>query len=87
MAFKLKAPSGPSSPAGTVGGKAEHIKILEDWMKSYRPRSFSTITAARCPKVLAACQKPRRMGMNPHANGGLLLKDLECPDFRKYAVP
>ena len=65
----------------------EHLKLLEQWMKSYRPEElfdkegrFSLELAELAPKG------NRRMGANPHANGGLLLKDLEMPDFRTFGV-
>jgi len=74
-------------PLEQLAEKPDHIKILEDWMKSYRPEELFDDNGSPVPEVLAAAPKgSRRMGMNPHANGGLLLKDLECPDFRKYAV-
>jgi len=66
---------------------AEHVKILEDWMKSYRPEELFDHTGALMPELRAlAPQGTRRMGANPHANGGLLLRDLRMPDFRDYAV-
>ncbi|MBF0104590.1 MAG: phosphoketolase family protein [Deltaproteobacteria bacterium] len=65
----------------------DHLKLLEDWMKSYRPEELFD-QKGRLEPVLAALapQGERRMGANPHANGGLLLHDLLMPDFRKYAV-
>ena len=67
--------------------KPAHVKILEDWMRSYGPDELFDDTGRIVPDVaqLAPCG-PRRMGANPHANGGLLLKDLCMPDFREYAV-
>jgi len=67
--------------------KPGHIKILEQWMKSYRPEELFTKVGKLKP-VLAdlAPEGARRMGANPHVNGGLLLKDLSLPDFRDYAV-
>lgn len=66
----------------------EHIKILEDWMKSYKPEELFDQKGKLIKELeeLAPCGK-KRMGANPHANGGLLLKDLKMPDFRKYALP
>jgi xylulose-5-phosphate/fructose-6-phosphate phosphoketolase len=67
--------------------KEEHIRILEGWMKSYRPEELFDETGRFRPELAAlAPQGERRMSANPHANGGLLLKDLRLPDFRDYAV-
>jgi xylulose-5-phosphate/fructose-6-phosphate phosphoketolase len=74
-------------PLEALAEKPEHIKILEDWMKSYRPEELFDDLGGPAPEVIAAAPTgSRRMGMNPHANGGLLLKDLQLPDFRDYAV-
>jgi xylulose-5-phosphate/fructose-6-phosphate phosphoketolase len=65
-----------------------HLKILEEWMKSYRPEELFDSTGKLIPELGDLAPKgDRRMGANPHANGGLLLKDLVMPDFRTYAVP
>ncbi len=67
--------------------KPEHLKILEDWMKSYHPEELFDKDGKLVPDLAElAPQGDRRMGANPHANGGLLLKALLMPDFRKYAV-
>jgi xylulose-5-phosphate/fructose-6-phosphate phosphoketolase len=67
--------------------KAEHIKILEGWMKSYRPEElFDENGALREDLAELAPKGHRRMSDNPHANGGLLLRDLRLPYFRDYAV-
>ena len=64
-----------------------HLKILEEWMKSYRPGELFDAGGRLRPELAAlAPQGSRRMGANPHANGGLLLRDLRLPDFRAYAV-
>ena len=64
-----------------------HVKILEDWLKSYRPQELFDDTGRLIPELAAlAPLGERRMGANPHANGGLLLRDLVLPDFRSYAV-
>ena len=64
-----------------------HLKILEEWMKSYRPGELFDAGGRLRPELAAlAPQGSRRMGANPHANGGLLLRDLRLPDFRTYAV-
>jgi xylulose-5-phosphate/fructose-6-phosphate phosphoketolase len=65
----------------------EHVRILEGWMKSYRPEELFDEAGRLVPEL--ATLPPtghRRMSDNPHANGGLLLKDLKLPDFRAYAV-
>jgi xylulose-5-phosphate/fructose-6-phosphate phosphoketolase len=65
----------------------EHIRILEGWMRSYRPEELFEPSGRFRPELAAlAPAGDRRMGANPHANGGLLLKDLKLPDFRDYAV-
>src|SRR3954469_16506483 len=65
----------------------EHLKLLEQWMRSYRPEElFDEQGALRAELAELAPTGARRMGANPHANGGLLLKDLELPDFRVYGV-
>ncbi len=67
--------------------KAGHVKILERWMKSYRPRELFDDRGRLRPELAALAPKgERRMSANPHANGGLLLRDLRLPDFRRYAV-
>ncbi len=67
--------------------KPEHIKILEGWMKSYSREELFDKTGRLRPELAELAPKgDRRMGANPHANGGLLLRDLRMPDFRDYAV-
>jgi len=67
--------------------KPEHVKILEKWMKSYKPKELFDDNGAFKKELAELAPKGhRRMSDNPHANGGLLLKDLRMPDFRKYAV-
>ncbi len=67
--------------------KPAHIKILERWMKSYKPHELFDKTGAFQRDLAELAPKgPRRMSANPHANGGLLLKDLRLPDFREFAV-
>jgi xylulose-5-phosphate/fructose-6-phosphate phosphoketolase len=64
-----------------------HVKILETWLKSYRPQELFDATGRLIPELAAlAPTGDRRMSANPHANGGLLLRDLRLPDFRDYAV-
>jgi xylulose-5-phosphate/fructose-6-phosphate phosphoketolase len=68
--------------------RPEHIAILEQWMKSYRPDVlFDEKGRFRAEFAELAPSGDRRMSANPHANGGLLLKELRLPDFRNYAVP
>ena len=67
--------------------KPSHIKILEKWMKSYKPKELFDKTGRLKPELSELVPKgTRRMSANPHANGGLLLRDLCLPDFRDYAV-
>src|SRR6185503_18866502 len=74
-------------PLEQLAEKPAHIKILEDWMKSYCPEELFDDLGSPVPDVMAHTPEgPRRMGMNPHSNGGVLLKDLNLPDFRDYAV-
>lgn len=73
-------------PMGDMA-KPGHVKILERWMNSYQPKQLFD-KSGRLNSELAelAPQGERRMGANPHANGGILLRDLRMPDFRAYAV-
>jgi len=74
-------------PVSDVRNNAQHLKILEDWLKSYRPRElFDKNGQLRHDLAAMAPTGDRRMGMNPHANGGKLLRPLVMPDFRNYAV-
>ncbi|MGZ4200062.1 MAG: phosphoketolase family protein, partial [Thermoleophilia bacterium] len=64
-----------------------HLRQLEDWMRSYRPEELFDENGSLVAELVALPPKAyRRMSANPHANGGLLLKDLVLPDFRAYAV-
>ena len=64
-----------------------HVKLLEKWLKSYRPQELFDTSGRLIPDLSAmAPTGVRRMSANPHANGGLLLRDLQLPDFRDYAV-
>ncbi len=74
-------------PLDEVRTEPEHLKILESWMRSYRPEELFDDRGCFSPELAALAPTGyRRMGANPHANGGLLLKDLRMPDFRQYAV-
>jgi xylulose-5-phosphate/fructose-6-phosphate phosphoketolase len=74
-------------PLAELAEKPEHVTTLEKWMRSYRPEELFDATGKLNPDLAAlAPSGSRRMGANPHANGGLLLKPLRMPDFRAYAV-
>jgi xylulose-5-phosphate/fructose-6-phosphate phosphoketolase len=65
-----------------------HLSQLERWLKSYRPEElFDEHGALRTGLSLLAPRGTRRLGATPHANGGLLLRDLHLPDIRDHAVP
>ena len=65
----------------------QHLKLLEEWLRSYRPEELFDTWGRLKPELAELAPKgERRMGANPHANGGLLLRDLIMPDFRDYAV-
>jgi xylulose-5-phosphate/fructose-6-phosphate phosphoketolase len=75
-------------PLSELGTKPEHLTMLETWMRGYRPEELFDETGRLVPELAAlAPQGTRRMGSNPHANGGVLLRKLRLPDFRQYAVP
>jgi len=74
-------------PLAATRTNAEHRGMLEDWMRSYRPEELFDADGALVAELAALAPKgDRRMSANPHTNGGLLLRDLELPDFRDYAV-
>jgi xylulose-5-phosphate/fructose-6-phosphate phosphoketolase len=74
-------------PLSDPSKNPEHLKQLEAWMKSYRAQELFDPDGRFKPDLAdLAPRGPRRMGANPHANGGLLLHDLNMPDFRDYAV-
>src|SRR5688572_26357652 len=74
-------------PFADVRGNPTHLKLLEDWLRSYKPKELFDARGRLMPELKALTPKGnRRMSANPHANGGLLRKDLKLPDFRKYAV-
>jgi len=75
-------------PLAQLATRPEHVTLLEQWMKSYRPEELFDNAGALIPELVRlAPEGSRRMGANPHANGGILLQDLAMPDFRDYAVP
>src|SRR5205085_12532244 len=74
-------------PVADLQLKPQHLKILEDWMRSYKPEELFDENGTLVRDLAELAPKgTRRMSANPHANGGVLLHDLVMPDFRKYAV-
>ena len=99
----LRAPKGWTGPDYVDGAKVEdywrahqvpiqpdtpeHIRQIEDWLRSYKPEELFDKDGHPMPDILVlAPEGKRRMGANPHANGGQLLRDLRMPDFRDYEV-
>ncbi len=74
-------------PLADLATHPERVRMLEDWMKSYKPEELFDANGKLLHEFADLAPKgTRRMGANPHANGGLLLRDLVMPDFREYAV-
>jgi xylulose-5-phosphate/fructose-6-phosphate phosphoketolase len=74
-------------PITDVAKDPSHLKLLEEWMRSYKPEELFDETGTLLPELRELSPKGiRRMGSNPHANGGLLREDLRLPDFRNYRV-
>ena len=74
-------------PFAEMATKPDHVRLLKSWMKSYRPEELFDETGRLIPELQQlAPQGNRRIGANPHANGGVLLKNLRMPNFRDYAV-
>ena len=74
-------------PLAEVRTNPAHLRQLEEWMRSYRPGELFDADGQPRAEILGFVPPgERRMGSNPHANGGLLLRDLNLPDFRDYAV-
>jgi xylulose-5-phosphate/fructose-6-phosphate phosphoketolase len=74
-------------PLTDLATKPDHLRMLEEWMKSYQPRELFDGNGTLMRELAEMAPKgTRRMGANPHANGGLMLQDLRLPDFRTYAV-
>ena len=74
-------------PLAELADKPDHLKLLEKWMKSYKPEElFDENGTFKKDLAELAPEGEYRMGANPNANGGLLMKNLKLPDFRKYAV-
>jgi len=75
-------------PLPDVRSNPASLKLLENWMMSYRPRELFDANGTLVPELRALAPRgTRRMSANPHANGGVLRKDLKLPDFRQYAIP
>ncbi|MEO6703035.1 MAG: phosphoketolase family protein, partial [Jatrophihabitantaceae bacterium] len=75
-------------PVADTRNNPEHRRILEDWLHSYRPEELFDADGGLVAELRSlAPTGPARMSANPHTNGGLLLRDLELPDFRGYSVP
>ncbi|MDJ1183821.1 phosphoketolase family protein [Roseofilum casamattae] len=74
-------------PMGGMHTNPEHVRLLEEWMRSYRPEELFDENGTLVPELKALAPKgDRRMSANPNANGGLLRKDLKLPNFRDFAV-
>lgn len=74
-------------PLAEIATNPEHLRQLEEWLRSYKPEELFDENGTLRPELAELAPKgTRRMGSNPNANGGLLLKDLKLPDFRDYAV-
>ncbi|MBE9184154.1 phosphoketolase family protein [Microcoleus sp. LEGE 07076] len=74
-------------PLAEMASKPGHVQLLEDWMKSYKPEELFDDKGKLIAELAELAPKgDRRMGANPHANGGILLKDLKMPKFADYAV-
>ncbi len=74
-------------PLSEMATKPDHVRLLEQWMKSYRPEELFDANGALLPELRELAPKgERRISANSHANGGVLLKDLRLPDFRDYAA-
>ena len=74
-------------PVSNARGNAAHRQILEEWMRSYRPEELFDAEGRLLPEIAAlAPKREKRMGALPHANGGLLKKDLVLPDWKSFAI-
>jgi xylulose-5-phosphate/fructose-6-phosphate phosphoketolase len=75
-------------PVSAARENPEHLRILEEWLHSYRPDELFDENGRLVTELVELAPRgDRRMSANPHANGGVLLRDLDLPDFRDYAVP
>ncbi len=74
-------------PLSKLAERPDHLKALEEWMRSYKHEELFDETGRLIPELAElAPTGERRMGANPHANGGILMRDLKMPDFRDYAI-
>ena len=74
-------------PLAEVRENPAHLKLLDAWMRSYRPEELFDEHGRLRPELAALAPRgARRMGANPHTNGGALLRELRMPEFREYAV-
>ena len=74
-------------PLSQPADNPEHLRLLEEWLRSYKPEElFDETGKLRSELAELAPKRHRRMGANPHANGGLLMKELKLPDYGEYAV-
>jgi xylulose-5-phosphate/fructose-6-phosphate phosphoketolase len=74
-------------PFSEMVNRPDHVQLLEDWMKSYKPEElFDEAGTFKQELAELAPKGNHRMGANPHANGGVLMKNLKMPDFRDYAI-
>ena len=74
-------------PLAELAKMPDHLRALEKWMKSYKHEELFDKNGRLLPELAELAPKgERRMGANPHANGGILMRDLKMPDFRKYAL-
>ncbi|MGZ8739168.1 MAG: phosphoketolase family protein [Gaiellaceae bacterium] len=74
-------------PMTDVRTNPDHLRVLEEWLRRYRPDElFDEEGRLRRELAAIAPRGERRMSASPHANGGILLRDLELPDFRRYAI-
>ncbi|MHB8573888.1 MAG: phosphoketolase family protein [Dehalococcoidia bacterium] len=74
-------------PIADVKGNPEHLELLEQWLRGYKPEELFDSQGKLRPELAELAPRgDRRMGANPHANGGRLLKELQIPDFTRYAI-
>ncbi len=74
-------------PLSAMATKPSHLKLLEQWLESYKPEELFDENGKLHPELAELAPRgKRRMGANPHANGGVLRRDLRMPDFRAYGV-
>jgi xylulose-5-phosphate/fructose-6-phosphate phosphoketolase len=75
-------------PMGGMHSNPEHVRLLEEWMRRYRPEELFDESGALRPEIKAVAPTgDRRLGSTPHANGGVLRRELRMPDFRSHAIP